>query len=253
PLTGNQARERLALDSMVTGNYHLYYLSESALVADFGNRIDESINRKVISMANELRNARLPEVLDIIPAYASVTIQFDPVALQHRFGSYPDACAWMESLLTDAEKVTGQTTAFGRMHRVPVCYESPYSTDLSVLSDQLALTGEEIISLHYSRSYRVYMLAFLPGFPYMAAVDDRIVCNRKPQPVTTVAGSVGIAGQQTGIYPVDSPGGWHIIGRTPETVFDARSNGPFMFAPGDTVEFYPISANEFKDHQGRCA
>ncbi len=235
-------------------DYHLHYLSESALLADFGNRIDETTSRKVIAIAENVRNHGYPEVLDVIPGYASVMIQFHLFLLQHRFSRYADAYAWMESVMNEAAATSGDDIPGShRVHRIPVCYEEPYCKDLAALSDRLKVMPEEIISLHCARRYRVYMLGFLPGFPYMASVDERIVCGRKPQPVPTIAGSVGIAGQQTGIYPFDSPGGWHIIGRTPETVFDRSRGEPCLFSPGDTVEFYPISAYEFKDHQSRCA
>jgi inhibitor of KinA len=134
--------------------------------------------------------------------------------------------------------------------QVPVCYSGRFAPDMQLLCKQKGLSTEEVVHLHCSRIYRVYMLGFLPGFTYMGKVDERIAIERKERPRSEVpAGSVGIAGVQTGIYPMDSPGGWQIIGRTPLQLFTKQSEHPVLFAPGDRVKFYSISENEFKDHQ----
>jgi inhibitor of KinA len=142
----------------------------------------------------------------------------------------------------DEEKITGKTI------KVPVCYADKFATDIYYLAKQNDLTVEEIIQLHTSRTYRVYMLGFIPGFAYMGVVDDRLVIKRKPVPRTVVAGSVGIAGKQTGIYPLESPGGWQIIGRTPVKPFDPDREPPVLFEPGDLIKFYSITEDEFADY-----
>ena len=129
--------------------------------------------------------------------------------------------------------------------RIPVCYDDEFAIDLRWIAEQKNLTREEIVHLHSSRQYRVYMLGFLPGFPYMGEVNEKIVVRRKPEPKQILAGSVGIAGKQTGIYPLNSPGGWQIIGRTPRKLFDQDALLPVSLNAGDQVEFYPISKEEF--------
>ncbi len=133
-----------------------------------------------------------------------------------------------------------------KLVHIPVCYEPSLGPDLELVASEKQLAIEEIIRLHSGRAYRVYMIGFLPGFPYMAAVDDRIVMSRKNKPRAVIpAGSVGLAGLQTGIYPLDSPGGWQIIGRTPVKLFDKDNTNFLRINAGDAVQFYAVSRTEF--------
>jgi inhibitor of KinA len=134
------------------------------------------------------------------------------------------------------------------MVRIPVCYDALFAPDLGLLAASKGMTSEEVVQLHQSRPYRVYMLGFLPGFAYLGQVADKLAMPRKQQPVEVAAGSIGIAGNQTGIYPMVSPGGWHIIGRTPVTLFDSDKENPTLLKPGDTVQFFSISLDEFENH-----
>jgi inhibitor of KinA len=127
-----------------------------------------------------------------------------------------------------------------------VCYEGAYAPDLEDVARQQGLSVREVIELHCAGVYRVYMIGFLPGFPYLGAVDQRLEVPRKPRPVPVAAGGVGIAGKQTGIYPLNSPGGWSIIGRTPVRLFDSQTDPPVRLQTGDRVEFYPIPTEEFR-------
>ena len=134
-------------------------------------------------------------------------------------------------------------------YTIPVCYDDEFAIDLPWIAEQKNLTREEIVLLHSSRQYHVYMLGFLPGFSYMGEVDERIVVPRKPEPLPISAGSVGIAGKQTGIYPLNSPGGWQIIGRTPLKMFNKDNDEPCLLKAGDSVEFYSITIDEFNHIQ----
>jgi inhibitor of KinA len=135
--------------------------------------------------------------------------------------------------------------------RIPVCYAKTFAPDLEDLALQNKISQEEVIRIHTSATYRVYMIGFLPGFAYMGRVDERIVTPRRSQPRTMVpAGSVGIAGEQTGIYPFASPGGWNIIGQTPVALFDVKRKQPVLLQPGDEVTFYSITEHEFTNYQG---
>ena len=129
--------------------------------------------------------------------------------------------------------------------------EGEYAPDLEWVATQKGLSPEEVIGLHVAELYRVYMIGFLPGFPYLGTVDERLRLPRKAQPVNVVAGGVGIAGMQTGIYPLNSPGGWQIIGRTPLILFDLAMDPPIRLQAGDQVQFYAVSSADFRDLSGR--
>jgi inhibitor of KinA len=141
----------------------------------------------------------------------------------------------------------------GELISIPVCYEKEFAHDLEWIAIQNNISLEEIISLHTAASYHVYMLGFLPGFAYMGLVNDKISVPRKQKPVTVEAGSVGIAGKQTGIYPLSSPGGWQIVGRTPMKLFDKEKESPTLIKSGDSVQFYSITKDEFEDIKSRNA
>jgi inhibitor of KinA len=151
-------------------------------------------------------------------------------------------------------QVTDNGELMGRTLKIPVCYEAAFAPDLAELATEKNLTTDEVIRLHTNTVYRVYMIGFLPGFPYMGKVDGRMATPRRSSPRTSIpAGSVGIAGEQTGIYPLSSPGGWNIIGRTPIRLFDKDRPEPVLLQPGDAVQFYSITEDEFNDQQSRPA
>ena len=133
--------------------------------------------------------------------------------------------------------------------KIPACYVPEFGIDLNDIASQKGLSAQDIIQLHTSRIYRVYMLGFLPGFPYMGIIDEKLKMNRKNKPQQVCAGSIGIAGMQTGIYPFDSPGGWQIIGRTPLKLFNKENEDPVFLKPGDSVQFYSIARDEFESYK----
>jgi inhibitor of KinA len=227
----------------------IHPLGNSALVVSFGNRLEENIYRDVLSAYHRLLGEASGIFTDIIPAYSSVSVMYDikkARALPGDGSVFSQVGSYVESLLSEPNNRNELTQ---RKLRVPVCYNEKYAPDLAEMVIASGLPQEEIIQIHVSQTYKVYMLGFLPGFPYMGIVNEKIRFPRKKTPRTLVeAGSVGIAGQQTGIYPFDSPGGWQIIGRTPIQLFDASSGQPAYFLPGDEVEFFPISAYEFENY-----
>jgi inhibitor of KinA len=213
-------------------------------------------------------------MLDIIVAYSSVSVFYDPAGVRAgaasansgnagvsghsgaSANSVTSAADFVEALLMRAWAETvsaGSGPAVERAHsfRIPVCYQGRYAPDLEGLAGQLGLRTQEIIELHFAEVYRVYMIGFLPGFPYLGTVDKRLQVPRKGRPVPVQAGAVGIAGGQTGIYPLNSPGGWSIIGRTPLKLFDPEADPPVRLQTGDRVQFYPISPREFEGLSGR--
>ncbi len=229
-----------------TGPYTIYPLGDNALTIDFGNCIDEAVNRKVTALFAALRQNPLPGLVEAVPAYSSLTIYYDVPALKKT--AAPGQTAYERARALAADWLRLSITVINkepRLVRIPVCYEGEFAPDLPALAARNGITAEEAVRLHTAPSYHVYMLGFLPGFAYMGTVDERISTPRRPHPVPVAAGSVGIAGKQTGIYPLDAPGGWNIIGRTPLKLFDANGGEPGLLQAGDRVAFYSIGRDLF--------
>jgi inhibitor of KinA len=230
-------------------SYKIFFVSDSAATIDFGNVIDEEINKKTISLFNHLSQYPMEGMIEAIPAYSSVTIYYDVALLRKKISQQKKVYEWIRNELhklmhndfADLQIITN-------LVRIPVCYEE-FGIDLQFIAEQKNISPGEIIRLHTSKKYRVYMLGFLPGFAYMGEVEEQIAMPRKLQPQSIVAGSVGIAGKQTGIYPLNSPGGWQIIGRTPLKMFDKDKDEPCLLKAGDQVEFYSIKKDEFENYQ----
>lgn len=225
-------------------------LGDAAVLISFGNIIDESINKNVLSIFETIKNFSLPYVTDIVPAYSSLAVYYDVADIYERKNSTESVFNFVsEEMNRIIKKNKAPDLINSRKIKVPVCYSQKYALDIDEISLQKKLTREEIIHLHTSKKYRVYMIGFLPGFPYMGEVDERIAVSRKSAPRTMIeAGSVGIAGRQTGIYSLNSPGGWQIIGKTPMKIFDKQNDDPVLFQPGDEVEFFSITEDEFTNY-----
>lgn len=206
---------------------------DAALLLEFDEVIDPVINAQVMAAADAIREARVPGVRDIVPTYRSVTVYFNPLKT--------DANR-LRDLLEEKGGEAALVSAPSRPPvRIPVCYGNDLGPDLQAVADHAGLSAAEVVRLHAAATYRVFMIGFLPGFPYLGLLDSRIAAPRLATPrVRVPAGSVGIAGRQTGIYPVDTPGGWQIIGRTPLKMFDAAGETPCLLKPGDAVQFYAV-------------
>lgn len=227
-------------------NYHIFCLGDSAATIELGSVINEELNNKILAMQAWLQANSFDGLKDIIVAYSSLTILYDPVVVKKIPGVTTPVFDWIQQKLSQSYYLSltpGEDSH--RLIRLPVCYDDSFGTDTAFVSQQQQLLREDIIDIHTSVTYRVYMIGFLPGFPYMASLDSRLVLPRKPKPVAVLAGSVGIAGSQTGIYPFNSPGGWHILGRTPVKLFHPDSHGSTLFRTGDRVQFYPITTKAF--------
>lgn len=204
-------------------------LSDSSLILHLGETIDPLINRRVHLLAAALALDPPPGLLETVPGYASLTIHYDPLRLTHA-----EAAGWLAAHL-DLATVTASRPP--RTIEVSVTYDGP---DLDFVAAHCRLTLAEVIRFHSETKYSVYMMGFTPGFPYLGILPEALHVPRLAAPRPKVpAGSVAIAGMQTGVYPVDSPGGWRLIGRTALTLFDPTREPPFLFAPGDTVRFIP--------------
>lgn len=207
-------------------------LGDSALLIQLGDEIDPIINQRVHALNSLLQNTH--GILETVPAYCTLLVHYD---LHFSYQHIKTIVQEKINQVNDSFQITA------RRHEVPIRYGGA-STDLEIISTTLNLSISEIIKIHSEKEYRIYMMGFTPGFPYMGILDSRLHMPRLQTPRTLVqAGSVAMAGFQTGIYPLDSPGGWHIVGWTPLKLFDANSETPFLFSPGDVVKFIPAESN----------
>ncbi|MBI3243674.1 MAG: 5-oxoprolinase subunit PxpB [Chloroflexi bacterium] len=207
-------------------------VGDSALAVAFGDEIAPALNRRVHALARLLDQDRLPGFCEAVPTYCALLIHYDPLLI-----GYQNVVDWVAAKVPQIEAAT---PASPRRLEIPVLYNGP---DLAFVAEYNHLTVEEVIAIHSGEAYTVYMMGFTPGFPYMGRLPPAIITPRLETPRTRVpAGSVGIAGPQTGIYPIESPGGWRIIGQTRLKLFDLSRDPPFLFAPGDVVRFTPVYA-----------
>jgi inhibitor of KinA len=222
----------------VSSHYRIVAAGESALVVEFEERIDPAVNATTIACADALQAAAFAGVRDVVPTYRSVAIYFDPLRT--------DTDALLERITHEADTAGPGAPVAGEPLRIPVCYGGDLGPDLPHVAGFAKMSEDEVVRLHGSATYRVFMLGFVPGFAYLGTVDHRIAMPRRATPrVRVPSGSVGIAGIQTGIYPAETPGGWQLIGRTPIRPFDPSRPDPFLMKAGDAVQFYPIDRAEF--------
>ena len=213
-------------------------VGDTGLLVSFEQRIAQSIGAAAAALNTRVAAAAIPGVVETVPAFASLLIFYDPLVTEY------DAVADAVQKLAQAP---GSDTAAGegRLVEIPVCYGGTFGPDLPFVAEHAGLTEKEVIELHTGREYRIYMLGFLPGFPYLGGLDERLFTPRLPTPRTAIpAGSVGIGGEQTGIYPIASPGGWQLIGRTPLKLFDPAAGALIRFKPITREAFDAIAKKE---------
>jgi len=213
-------------------NVEIAPYGESAIRVVLGDRLDWQLNQQVHSLRANLLSGAHPELMDLIPGYASLLVRFDPLI---------NGIKEVEAIIQEAlECVSSGSEVEARKISIPVYYGGQSGPDLGRVAQYAGISAEDVIQLHASGSYRVFIIGFTPGFAYMGGLPDLLVMPRLTSPRTAVpAGSVGIAGQQTGIYPLESPGGWQLIGWTPLVMFDAHRSEPCFLQPGDMVQFIP--------------
>jgi KipI family sensor histidine kinase inhibitor len=222
-------------------------LGESALLLRFGTGLDPAANERVHAATATLRASGLPGIVDLVPAYATLALHYRPEAWTDSNGGLP----WRN--LAAAVRVMFRLPPASAPHdetiiEIPVCYGGAHGADLDALAAHAKLDANEIVARHVAATYRVAMIGFAPGFPYLFGLDPALHMPRRASPRTRVpAGSVAIGGAQTGIYPAELPGGWQLIGRTPLVLFDARRDQPGRLAPGDRVRFVVIDAGRFDE------
>lgn len=215
---------------------------DCALVVEFGDSISEELNRKVQALNEALKKMELMGIVETVPTFRSLLVVYDPEFLT--YGELRDR------LLGIPVRSDGKDGRPPRTVEIPVCYGGEFGEDLADVAAYHGLSEEEVIRLHSGRDYPIYMLGFLPGFPYLGGMDERLHTPRLSSPRTRIpAGSIGIGGEQTGIYPMDSPGGWRLIGRTPLKLYDPDREEPVLYRAGDVIRFVPITGEEYEAYE----
>ena len=255
---------------MIKLAYECYPLGDSAIVIRLGTRIDLVTLNRVRQVAQCIESHWQEGYIELVPAYTTITLYYDPFRIftsktSHAAGrlramrEHPSADLLpyayvlhsIEQLLdryVEDEYTQGQ---LGDVVEIPVCYEADYGPDLTDVAAYHQISQEQVVSWHVSRVYPVYMIGFAPGFPYLGGMDERLATPRRAVPRTQIpAGSVAIGGAQTGIYPFETPGGWHLIGRTPLDLFRPEEDPPSLLKVGDQVKFVPISSEQFMAYKG---
>ncbi|NMI05206.1 5-oxoprolinase subunit PxpB [Paenibacillus sp. SZ31] len=213
-------------------------LGEAAVIIQCGDQLSDAVQRRVMSVCALLERSTLPAMIEWVPSYTSVTLFYDPF-----ISSYPELCL---ILLQQLNQMKESVQNKPRTVTIPVCYGGEWGPDLDYVASEHGLTAEEVIAIHTSVDYLVHMIGFAPGFPYLGGLSERIATPRRATPRLRVeAGTVGIGGKQTGIYPVDTPGGWQCIGRTPLRLFRPEENVPSLLAAGDRVRFKQITMQDY--------
>jgi KipI family sensor histidine kinase inhibitor len=213
--------------------------SDSSLLVVFGNTISPALNQRVVRLFHAIQSRHDPRIHNLHPAYASLLIDFDPLRISH-----DELTSVVEEMASTGDVAMDKTA---EVVTIPVCYDVEFGPDLPDVARHAGVPVEELIRLHSSPTYLVYFLGFSPGFVYLGGLPELLHTPRLATPRPSIAGgSIGIAGSQTGIYPVDSPGGWKLIGRTPLRMFDPEATPPTRLQPGDRMKFVPIDRDTFE-------
>jgi inhibitor of KinA len=233
--------------------FHIQPLSEHAIIIEFGNEISEITLRKVRAFTSHLDKNPFPWIIEYVPAFTTVTILYDPIRVLkiQRDGQLPYGYVFMQiSQLISSLKINQISPP--RVVSIPVCYGGELGPDLDFVAKYNEITTDDVIHIHSKHEYTVFMIGFAPGFPYLGGMSKKIFAPRKSTPRLKIpAGSVGIAGNQTGVYPIETPGGWQIIGQTPLELFCPDDDPPSLLSAGDIIKFDPISYQEFIRWKGK--
>lgn len=226
--------------------FQLYPLGDRAITVQFGDQIDEDTHAKVRAFSTCLERNPFAGFVEQVPAFTTVTVYYDPWVLSEKglHNPYTRVTEELKRIL----KLTREKdkTAKPRLVEIPVCYNGAFGPDLEYVARHTKLTPQEVIASHTRGKYLVYMIGFAPGFPYLGGMPKKLATPRKQNPRPHIpAGTVGIAGGQTGVYPIETPGGWQLIGRTPLRLFDPERNPPSLLHAGDVVRFVSISEKEY--------
>lgn len=219
---------------------------DAAVTIEFGRTVHPAINARARAVAEHLRAHRFDGVTDIVAAYAAVTLHFDPWRVMQARGVDDPLAAVLAAVEQLVAKAPDVPRGKPRTHEIPVCYGGEHGEDLERVAEHCGLTPDDVIAQHSAPLYDVYFVGFAPGFPYLGGLPRKLVTPRRDAPRPRIpAGSVGIGAEQTGVYPVESPGGWNLIGRTPIALFDPAGAPSSLLRAGDRVRFVPVDAAAF--------
>ena len=227
---------------MAESNFNIFQTSETSALIEFGHIIDKNINKKIRIFCDNLNKNPFHGFIEYVPYYCSVSVIYDAVRLKSE-EPFKVVKRELENILS---KLDFSCDYEEHIVEIPVCYGGELGPDIEYVAKVNNLTVEEVIEIYSKGEYLVYMIGFAPGFPYLGGLSERIHTPRRQTPRTAIpAGSVGIAGSQAGVYPIETPGGWQIIGQTPLKLFDLNSKEKTLLKCGDIAKFYPISYDEY--------
>lgn len=227
---------------MYNSNFSIHPLGCSGVICYLGHSISEETN-DLVHRFKEYVNQKIGSKLEgIVPSYHSITFYFNSLTYEYEHIK-------KELEISFSELVDYSNTNKRVIHHIPVCYDLRFGSEIKNVANQNKLSIKEVIRLHTEPVYRIYMIGFLPGFPYLGGLNSKLSTPRLTKPKIVDKGSVGIAGQQTGIYPIQSPGGWNIIGRTPLSIFSVQDQNSETFMPGDYIKFHAVTLEKYESIQ----
>ncbi|MBY6037132.1 5-oxoprolinase subunit PxpB [Fictibacillus nanhaiensis] len=224
--------------------FTLQPLGDNSVIIELGDDISPDIQRKVKEVSSFFDEHAFDWVIEYVPGFSTVAVFYDPIKIKSTKLPYEHVCEELTSLL---KHVKVKQDSEPRVVKIPVCYGGEFGPDLEEVAKHNGLSPQEVIDIHAGGEYLVYMIGFAPGFPYIGGMSEKIAAPRRKNPRLKIpAGSVGIAGKQTGVYPIETPGGWQLIGKTPRKLFLPNGATPSLLQAGDQIKFEPITVEEFQ-------